>query len=195
MLFTFQILQYHDSKGYTGWLKMEKKIAEQGLSTDNPLCFTFLAKFYPEEVSEELIQEITQHLFFLQVKQSILMMDIYCPPEAAVFLASYALQAKYGDYDEQTFKAGAISNEDLLPQRTIDQYQVGERSECVRFWRRVSGLVALQILKLQNNAPRNLIFHRSGSLFWRMTIDHPFFYVRAGYYKEKSDRQFIFTTF
>ena len=51
-------------------------------------------------------------------------MDIYCPPEAAVFLASYALQAKYGDYDEQTFKTDDIRNEDLLPQRTIDQYQV-----------------------------------------------------------------------
>ena len=118
--------KYSDSKGYPGWLKMDKKIVDQGLfkDVDPPLAFDFLAKFYPEEVSEELIQEITQHLFFLQVKQSILMMDIYCPPEAAVFLASYALQAKYGDYDEQTFKAGGISNEDLLPQRTIDQYQV-----------------------------------------------------------------------
>jgi len=39
-----------------------------------------LAKFYPEDVSEELVQEITQHLFFLQVKQNILQMNIYCPP-------------------------------------------------------------------------------------------------------------------
>ena len=54
----------------------------------------FLAKFFPEDVSEELIQEITQHLFFLQVKQSILTMDIYCPAAAAVLLASYAAQAK-----------------------------------------------------------------------------------------------------
>jgi len=27
---------------------------------DNPLYFKFRAKFYPEDVSEELIQEITQ---------------------------------------------------------------------------------------------------------------------------------------
>ena len=104
---------------------MEKKIVDQGLTwKEEPLSFEFLAKFYPEEVSEELIQEITQHLFFLQVKQRILNMDIYCPPEAAVFLASYALQAKYGDYDELTFKTEDIKNENLLPQRTIDQYQV-----------------------------------------------------------------------
>lgn len=31
-------------------------------------------------MSEELVQEITQHLFFLQVKQNILHMNIYCPP-------------------------------------------------------------------------------------------------------------------
>lgn len=54
----------------------------------------FLAKFYPEEVAEELVQEVTQHLFFLQVKQAILSMDIYCQPEASVLLASYAVQAK-----------------------------------------------------------------------------------------------------
>lgn len=56
--------------------------------------FMFLAKFYPEEVADELVQEVTQHLFFLQVKQAILSMDIYCPPEASVLLASYAVQAK-----------------------------------------------------------------------------------------------------
>lgn len=40
------------------------------------------------------MQEITQHLFFLQVKQAILNMDIYCPSEVSVLLASYAVQAK-----------------------------------------------------------------------------------------------------
>lgn len=27
-------------------------------------------------------------------------MEYYCPPEASVLLASYYVQAKYGDYDE-----------------------------------------------------------------------------------------------
>ena len=35
-----------------------------------PVSFLFLGKFYPEDVSEELVQEITQHLFFLQVSRS-----------------------------------------------------------------------------------------------------------------------------
>lgn len=56
--------------------------------------FFFRAKFYPEDVSDELVQNITQHLFFLQVKQQILDEEIYCSPEASVLLASYAVQAK-----------------------------------------------------------------------------------------------------
>jgi merlin protein len=69
-------------------------VRDQHLPKDELILFTFLAKFYPEDVAEELVQDITQHLFFLQVKQAILNMDIYCPPEASVLLASYAVQAK-----------------------------------------------------------------------------------------------------
>lgn len=69
----------------------DQSIFKDGNST---ATFMFLAKFYPEEVAEELVQEVTQHLFFLQVKQAILSMDIYCQPEASVLLASYAVQAK-----------------------------------------------------------------------------------------------------
>lgn len=107
-------LQYTDSKGYSTWLKLNKKVRPQTLLTprlvyfsltissltlrrkqylfktqwfqsslgfffslqvtqqdvkkENPLQFKFRAKFFPEDVSEELIQEITQKLFFLQVR-------------------------------------------------------------------------------------------------------------------------------
>ncbi|XP_071447858.1 merlin [Hetaerina americana] len=117
-------LQYVDSKGFIAWLKLEKKIQDQGISQQPTTHFMFLAKFYPEDVAEELVQEVTQHFFYLQVKQAILSMDIYCPPEASVLLASYAVQAKYGDYDESTYKRGTLASEDLLPQRVIDQYQM-----------------------------------------------------------------------
>lgn len=54
----------------------------------------FVVKFYPEDITQELIQDITRRLFYLQVKQDILNMDIYCPPDTAAHLASLALQAK-----------------------------------------------------------------------------------------------------
>ena len=69
------------------------QILDQDIPAEGQRSFSLLVKFFPEDVSE-IIQEITQHLFFLQVKQSILNGDIYCPPEATVLLASYAVQAK-----------------------------------------------------------------------------------------------------
>ncbi|CAG2100798.1 unnamed protein product [Medioppia subpectinata] len=145
-------LQYIDSKGFNAWLKPDKKIIDQDIqchrttedghrkpskNQDQLMYFLFLAKFFPEDVAEELIQEITQHLFYLQVKQAILNMDIFCPPEASVLLASYAVQAKYGDYDEANYKPGMLADaEDLLPQRVIDQYQMTPEmwEERIKIW-------------------------------------------------------------
>jgi len=39
----------------------------QVVKKENPLQFKFRAKFYPEDVAEELIQDITLRLFYLQV--------------------------------------------------------------------------------------------------------------------------------
>jgi merlin len=116
-------LQYEDTKGIVCWLKKEKKVIDQNIDKDSQVVFMFIAKFFPENVQDELIQEVTQHLFFLQIKQAILSMEYYCPPEASVLLASYYVQAKYGDYDD-SMKTDMLSNEDLLPQRVIDQYSM-----------------------------------------------------------------------
>ncbi|XP_069933972.1 radixin isoform X1 [Oryctolagus cuniculus] len=117
-------LQYVDSKGYSTWLKLNKKVTQQDVKKENPLQFKFRAKFFPEDVSEELIQEITQRLFFLQVKEAILNDEIYCPPETAVLLASYAVQAKYGDYNKEIHKPGYLANDRLLPQRVLEQHKL-----------------------------------------------------------------------
>ncbi|KAG8554104.1 hypothetical protein GDO81_003663 [Engystomops pustulosus] len=119
-------LQYQDTKGFSTWLKLNKKVTAQDVRKDSPLLFKFRAKFYPEDVSEELIQDITQRLFFLQVKEGILNDDIYCPPETAVLLASYAVQAKYGDYNKDVQKPGYLSQDKLLPQRVLEQHKLSK---------------------------------------------------------------------
>lgn len=60
-------LQYTDSKGYQTWLKLNKKVLSQDVKKESPLQFKFRAKFYPEDVADELIQDITLRLFYLQV--------------------------------------------------------------------------------------------------------------------------------
>ncbi|KAM4745348.1 merlin [Anableps anableps] len=116
-------LQYN-IKDTVAWLKMEKKVLDQEVSKDEPITFLFLAKFYPENAEEELVQDITQHLFFLQVRKKILEEEIHCPPEASVLLASYAVHAKYGEYDPEVHKPGFLAEEELLPKRVINLYQM-----------------------------------------------------------------------
>ncbi|XP_070591215.1 uncharacterized protein [Erythrolamprus reginae] len=115
---------WYSIKGMGTWLKMEKKVLDQDIPKEDPVNFCFLVKFYPEKVEEELLQEITQHLFFLQVKKQILDEEIYCSPEATILLASYAVQAKYGDYDPNLHKPGFLAPEELLPKRVLRQYQM-----------------------------------------------------------------------
>ncbi|XP_060128773.1 ezrin isoform X1 [Zootoca vivipara] len=129
-------LQYVDNKGFPTWLKLDKKVSAQEVRKENPLQFKFRAKFYPEDVSEELIQDITQKLFFLQVKEGILSDEIYCPPETAVLLGSYAVQAKYGDYNKELHKPGYLSSERLIPQRVMDQHKLSREQweERIQVW-------------------------------------------------------------
>lgn len=53
-------------------LSFALQVLDHDVSKEEPVTFHFLAKFYPENAEEELVQEITQHLFFLQVHQSML---------------------------------------------------------------------------------------------------------------------------
>ncbi|MEQ2199599.1 hypothetical protein XENOCAPTIV_004546 [Xenoophorus captivus] len=129
-------LQYVDTKGFPNWLKLDKKVSSQDVRKENPLQFKFRAKFFPEDVSEELIQEITQKLFFLQVKDGILGDEIYCPPETAVLLASYAVQAKFGDYDKEIHRPGYLVSERMLPQRVMEQHKLSKEQweERIQVW-------------------------------------------------------------
>ncbi|XP_063039787.1 ezrin a [Engraulis encrasicolus] len=129
-------LQYVDNKGVLSWLKLEKKVLSQDMKREVPLQFKFRAKYYPEDVTEELIQEITQKQFFLQVKDGILSDDVFCPPESAVLLASYAVQAKFGDFNKELHKAGYLSSERLLPQRVLDQHKLtkDQWEERIQIW-------------------------------------------------------------
>ncbi|KAK2826692.1 hypothetical protein Q5P01_020906 [Channa striata] len=119
-------LQFVDSKGFTTWLNSEKKVMAQDVKRETPLQFKLRVKFYPEDVAEELIQDVTRRLFFLQVKEDILTEDIYCPPESAVLLASYAIQAKYGEFDKSTHNQGYLSSERLLPKRVLEQHKLSK---------------------------------------------------------------------
>ena len=60
-----------------------------------------------------------------QVRSDILSENIYCPAEKAVLMASYQVQAKYGDYDGvDKHSAGYLANEKLLPAKILSQHKL-----------------------------------------------------------------------
>uniref|UniRef100_A0A915J930 Moesin/ezrin/radixin homolog 1 n=1 Tax=Romanomermis culicivorax TaxID=13658 RepID=A0A915J930_ROMCU len=142
-------LQYIDSKGYIAWLKLNKKVLKQRIKKENPLQFKFRAKFFPEDVSEEIVQDITLRLFYLQVREAILSDDIYCPAETTVLLASYAMQAKYGDYlgekrQQKNGSGGHLANDRLLPDRVKDQFKLSPdqwEERIVTWWTEHRGML------------------------------------------------------
>ncbi|CAF1477652.1 unnamed protein product [Adineta ricciae] len=102
----------------TSTLSLPSSISSAALqSIKGTIELYLVVKFYPEDITHELIQDVTRRLFYLQVKQDILNMDIYCPPETAAHLASLSLQAKFGDYDQAILSSDSRSfeNEALLP--------------------------------------------------------------------------------
>jgi hypothetical protein len=116
----------------------------QDVQKADPLQFKFRAKFYPEDVAEELIQDITLRLFYLQVKNAILSDEIYCPPETSVLLASYAVQARHGDFNKVTHTPGFLVNDRLLPQRVIDQHKMSKDEwelSITNWWREHHGML------------------------------------------------------
>lgn len=61
-------LQYTDTKGFLTWLKLNKKVLQQDVKKDPTLQFKFRAKFYPEDVADEIIQDITLVRYFLRLQ-------------------------------------------------------------------------------------------------------------------------------
>ncbi|KAK0134818.1 Ezrin [Merluccius polli] len=112
-------LQYMDGKGYPTWLKLEKKVSSQDVKKENPLQFKFRAKFFPEDVKEGILSD-----------------EVYCPPETAVLLASYSVQAKFGDFNKEAHRPGYLTSDRLLPQRVQEQHKLSREQweERIQVW-------------------------------------------------------------
>ncbi|CDQ85377.1 unnamed protein product [Oncorhynchus mykiss] len=120
-------LQYQDSKGFSTWLKLNKRVStfsllSSDIVTNGPVRSWILHRSFilsPEH-------EICSYLKFCEVKEGILNDDIYCPPETAVLLASYSVQTKHGDYKKDYHFPGYLSRDKLLPQRVLEQHKLNK---------------------------------------------------------------------
>lgn len=117
-------LYYQRAGKPASWLRLDKKIRSELGAEIQTIKLHLKVEFYPEDAEQGLILQITQHLFFLHVKNDILNENIYCPAEEAVLMASFSVQAKYGDYDAEIHKNKFLAKEQLLPKRVTNLYHL-----------------------------------------------------------------------
>ena len=60
-------LQYLDNRNQEAWLQNDKKVVQQPLKKESVLKFNFRFKIFPENVADEVIQDVTLKLLYLQV--------------------------------------------------------------------------------------------------------------------------------
>ncbi|XP_049612157.1 protein 4.1 isoform X5 [Syngnathus scovelli] len=91
-------LAYADRHDQKCWLDPTKEIKRQIRS--NNWQFAFNVKFYPPDPSL-LTEDITRYLLCLQLRQDVASGRLPCSFVTRALLASYTLQAEYGDWDPE----------------------------------------------------------------------------------------------
>lgn len=109
-------LQFMDANQVQHWLDPTKLIKKQ-VKIGPPYTLWLRVKFYSSEPNN-LREELTRYLFFLQLKQDILVGKLPCPVETAIELSAFALQSELGDYDPEQHTAGVISEFRFVPDQT-----------------------------------------------------------------------------
>ncbi|XP_067035764.1 tyrosine-protein phosphatase non-receptor type 13-like isoform X4 [Acropora muricata] len=100
--------------------KFAPHLWKDDVSCNSSLVFTifFRVKYYVENICL-LQQQSTRHLYYLQLRKDVLEGGIYVHEETAMLLASYALQAEVGDYNQNVHGSDYFVPEHYLPQRAI----------------------------------------------------------------------------
>ncbi|XP_072028200.1 uncharacterized protein [Amphiura filiformis] len=109
-------LSFMDAMQVQHWLDPTKTVKKQ-IKIGPPYTLRFRVKFYSSEPNN-LHEELTRYLFFLQLKQDILTGRLEPPYETAVELSALALQSELGDYDIEEHNPEAISEFRFVPEQS-----------------------------------------------------------------------------
>lgn len=109
-------LQHTDTQSQQNWLDCTKLVKKQ-VKIGPPYTFRLRVKFYSSEPNK-LKDEFTRYLFFLQLKNDILTGKLPCPDDVAAQLSALALQAEFGEFDEEEHNEAFISEFRFVPNQS-----------------------------------------------------------------------------
>ena len=117
-------LKYVSRRSYPKirWVDLDRPLKKQ-LDKYSTEPYLFLGViFYVTDVSL-LEDEITRYHYFLQLKMDVVEGRLRCNHEQAIVLASYSLQAEFGDHDPEKHTAEYLKDFPLLPKPMVDQFE------------------------------------------------------------------------
>ncbi len=118
--FYFGLQYLNKQKHRYRWLELDRSLkkqlakANQGSSPNHLLRFGVM--YYATNVSK-LQHRQTRHLYFLQLKKLITESGLNCSSDTVCLLASYSLQAEFGDYDPNTHTTRFLQNYSVFPSK------------------------------------------------------------------------------
>ena len=104
------------------WVDLDRPLKKQldKYSTEPYLYLGVI--FYVTDVSL-LEDEVTRYHYFLQLKMDVVEGRLRCNYEQAIVLASYSLQAEFGDHDQEKHTAEYLKDFPLLPKPMVSQFE------------------------------------------------------------------------
>ena len=164
-------LKYVSRRSYPKirWVDLDRPLKKQ-LDKYSTEPYLFLGViFYVTDVSL-LEDEITRYHYFLQLKMDVVEGRLRCNHEQAIVLASYSLQAEFGDHDPEKHTAEYLKDFPLLPKPMVDQFEdrMGALTDAVVMQHASLAGIAQQLAEVCNSVLQ-AVNSSSQFLFFRFT--------------------------
>jgi len=128
-------LQYKNKRQYPRWIEMNKSLKKQldrnAFHEGKDAVIIFRVQFFATDC-QKLHQEITRYLYYLQLKSLIIEEVLKCRDDVAFKLAALAIQAEFGDHDQEKHTLDFIEDFILLPQRIASNYSPEEINQKIQ---------------------------------------------------------------
>ncbi|XP_078573037.1 uncharacterized protein LOC144859901 isoform X14 [Branchiostoma floridae x Branchiostoma japonicum] len=134
-------LQFMDAAQISHWLDPTKSVKKQ-IKIGPPYTIRFSVKFYSSEPNN-LHEEYTRYLFFLQLKKDLLSGNgkgdivfsrLECDHATSVELAGFALQSELGDWDPNEYEPDIVSEFRFAPEQSEEM-----EAEILEQWKKNHG--------------------------------------------------------
>ncbi|XP_057669756.1 tyrosine-protein phosphatase non-receptor type 14 isoform X1 [Diorhabda carinulata] len=115
-------LQYisRNSDSNLCWLELDRPLKRQLDKYAKGLCVCLRVMYYVISGVRLFNDEVTRYHYFLQLKQDVIEGRISCNPQQAVELASYSMQAEFGNFDAERHTAHYLKDFQLFPKTFTD---------------------------------------------------------------------------